>query len=97
MRISNAITERGHYDCQEHLSQGAVCFVGSRSEAIQLLNSGKFNWDEEWIQNAHFKGITDIAYTYTDGPNGIQTKLSFGACTRAFLTNPHVGPALDSN
>lgn len=79
-RMVSATTENGRQDCKENISMGEACFIGQRALAIRLLTSDIFNWDEEWIENAHFKGRDEISYEYVDGPNDLRLKHSMRRC-----------------
>ncbi len=84
--IYNAGSEDGRYECAGALMLGEACFTGSRKDIIQLINvDGFFNWDEEWLEKAHFKGKDSIAYLYVDGVNETQKNLSMDRCTKAFF------------
>jgi hypothetical protein len=81
-KIYSALTEEGYFKCTESLlTDGTACFTGSRVEVITLINGDSFNWDEEWIEDAHFKGKDEISYMSVDGPNELKTKLSMKRCS----------------
>ncbi len=81
-KVYNAMSEDGHFRCSESLLiDGNACFTGSRAEVIALINEGSFNWDEEWIEDAHFKGNNEISYMSVDGPNDLKSKLTLKRCS----------------
>lgn len=84
-RIYNAASEDGHFQCAGALAQGDACFTGKRSEVIELINNDTFNWDEEWLESAHYQGKDAIAYLFVDGPNELQDKVSINRCTADFF------------
>lgn len=85
-RVVNALAEEdAPAGCAGALMQGDACFTGSRAAVIELINDGAFNWDEEWLEKAHFKGADEIAYTFRDGPNELSDKLSLVRCPRGFF------------
>lgn len=84
-KVISALSEDGHFECAGALAQGDACFTGSRTEAIDLINGNSFNWDEEWLGEAHFKGKDSIAYKWIDGPNEMEEKLSMDRCDAAFF------------
>lgn len=83
--LYDAESEDGHYECAEPLAMGTACFSGPRASVIDLINADAFNWDEEWLEDAHFKGRDSIAYTFADGPNELREKVSMERCKPAFL------------
>lgn len=97
MKIYNAAVNDGHYECADHLREGAACFTGSRGDVISLINSGSFDWDEEWLEGAHYKGFFEISYVYADGPNDLRMTLSMDRCSRNFFKNAAVGPVMYRN
>jgi len=81
-KIYSALSEEGHFKCTESLlTDGTACFTGKREDVIELINKGSFNWDEEWIEEAHFKGKDEISYMSVDGPNDLKTKLTLKRCS----------------
>lgn len=81
-KIYSALSEDGHFKCSESiLVDGSACFTGKREDVIELINKGSFNWDEEWIEDAHFKGKDEISYMSVDGPNDLKTKLTLKRCS----------------
>jgi len=83
--IYSARTHTGLMDCNEPLSYGEACFTGKRSEVIELINSGYFNWDEEWLEQAHYVGTNSIGYLFVDGPNDQIEKVRINRCKKDFL------------
>ena len=84
-RVVNALVKDEVARCAGALMQGEACFTGSRAAVIELINDGAFNWDEEWLEKAHFKGQDEIAYTFRDGPNEQSEKLTLARCPRGFF------------
>lgn len=83
--VVSALSEDGHYDCAADLWWGGACFTGKRSAAIELINGDSFNWDEEWLEGAHYKGRDSIAYVTVDGPNEIREHRSMERCSEEFF------------
>lgn len=83
--IYNALSEEGHYKCAYSLMDNGACFTGQRSEVIALINQDSFNWDEEWLEGAHYKGQDEIAYLFVDGPNEFKDPVSMSRCTDSFF------------
>lgn len=84
-KVLSALSEDGHFGCAAALAQGEACFTGPRAEVIAVINGNAFNWDEEWIDEASYKGKGEIAYTFVDGPNGTEDRLSMSRCDSAFF------------
>jgi hypothetical protein len=84
-KVISALSEDGRYECSYALAEGSACFTGPRAEVIDLINGDTFNWDEEWLAGAHFKGRDSIAYKWVDGPNEIEEKLSMNRCDDSFF------------
>jgi len=84
-RIYSAMTNEGFLVCAEAMAFGKACFTGERSEVIDIINSGYFEWDEEWLQSAHYSGKNDVAYVYVDGPGRIKAKTVMKRCTKEFF------------
>jgi hypothetical protein len=84
-KVISALSEDGRYDCAAALRWSNACFTGPRAEVIAVINGDAFNWDEEWLDEAHFKGKDEVAYTFVDGPNGIEEHLSMSRCDDAFF------------
>jgi hypothetical protein len=84
-KVVSALSEDGHFDCAGDLRWGSACFTGKRAEAIDLINGDNFNWDEEWLENAHFMGKDSISYEFVDGPNELREKLSMDRCDSSFF------------
>lgn len=82
---TSATTETGHYHCAEAFAQGSACYTGSRVHVIRMINSGFFNWDEEWLERGHRVGPSGIGYTWVDGPNSIRQKILLRACPPQFF------------
>lgn len=82
-KVTSALSEDGHFDCAGDLRWGTACFTGARAEAIDLIN--EISWDEEWLENAHFKGRDSISYEFVDGPNEQREKLSMDRCDDSFF------------
>ena len=97
MKIYNALVDDGRYECADNLREGAACFTGSRGDVISLINNGGFNWDEEWLEGAHYKGFFEVSYVYADGPNDLRTTLSMDRCSKNFFKNAAVGPVMYRN
>jgi len=77
---------KAELDCQGPLLWGdGVCFTGSRSQAIRVLNSAELNQifdgtDGEYIGNAHFNGRNAISYTSFDDANELTSKIVINRC-----------------
>lgn len=97
MKIYNASVNEGHVECADHLREGAACFTGSRGDVISLINNGGFNWDEEWLEGAHYKGFFEVSYVYADGPNDLRMTLSMDRCSKNFFKSAAVGPVMHRN
>lgn len=82
---TDAQSDDGFVECSAAFLNGEACFTGSRKEVIELINSDYFNWDEEWVAEAHFKGADSITYLYVDGPNETTEKLSMERCAPEFF------------
>lgn len=80
----SALSDHGR-ECEGFLMDGNACFVGKRSALVNLINSGYFNWDEEWLEGAHYRGRDSIAYEFVDGPNELRQKISINRCDGAFF------------
>lgn len=95
MKTYNVTSEEGQFACQAHLREGAVCFVGSRRAIVNILNNAEsLNRDVGHVQDAHFKGTEEIAYTYFDSLTGLELKRSLDRCSQNFFKSPFVGPIL---
>ncbi|MEK7355247.1 MAG: hypothetical protein AAB250_02280 [Bdellovibrionota bacterium] len=83
-----AIDAEGDYGqaCAEALAFGEACFTGKRSEVIATINAGKFDADEEWLENAKYKGRDAISYVWVDGPNELREKQTLPRCAPDFFT-----------
>ena len=69
-----------------------ACFVGLRSEVVQILNQlaarGVFEGtDGESIRNAKIKGRAEISYTVIDQANHTSSLATLKACTAEFFKN----------
>lgn len=84
-KVLSALSEEGREMCAGDLMVGKACFTGSRSQVIGYINNGTFNWDEEWLENAHFQGTTEISYEFVDGPNDVREKLTLLPCGNEFF------------
>ena len=82
-KLIDTLSTEGHFDCLDAFRDGSVCFLGNRSEAVKLfkdLQDTNYNWDEEWIEDIHLKGKSEISYEYVDGPNEIRQEFSMKVC-----------------
>ena len=82
-RPVDVLSEQGHFDCLDAFAEGNICYVGPRAEALKVLKDLQdtdFNWDEEWIEDIHFKGKNEISYDFVDGPNDLRSSLSMKPC-----------------
>ncbi len=84
-RVMTAYQKDEPAECAAALMEGSACFAGKRAEVIAMINNDLFNWDEEWLADAHFKGRDEIAYTWVDGPNELKEKLSLVRCPKGFF------------
>jgi hypothetical protein len=84
-KIYIASSEDGHFSCSESFAFGEACFVGARKTVIDLINNDEFNWDEEWVESAHFMGRDSISYVFVDGPNELRESLSMNRCATSFF------------
>jgi hypothetical protein len=79
----DTLSEDGHYNCASAFLDGTACYAGARADALKLftdLQDTDFNWDEEWIEDIHFKGKNEISYAFVDGPNELRVKRSLRPC-----------------
>ncbi len=83
--VYSATEGDGHFECNEALREGDACFTGKRKAVIKLINARAFDWDEEWLDEAHYSGRDAIAYTYVDGPNELQEKVTMKRCPADFF------------
>lgn len=81
-KIYNAASKEGHVECNESFGFGHVCFTGDRDEVISMINNRQFDWDEEWLKNAHYIGENQISYMYVDGPNNFMDKKIISRCDK---------------
>lgn len=86
-KVISALSEDGHFDCAESLLTGTACFTGSRKAVIELINQDTFNWDEEWLARANYKGRDAISYSFIDGPNEWEERISIDRCTHSYFKN----------
>lgn len=93
--VYDASTDEGNQECAPHLMQSAACFTGSRSEVIDLINeTDTFNWDEEWLGEAKYKGKNEISYKWIDGPNDVKETQTLVRCTKEFFKERLAKPQL---
>ena len=85
-KAQNAIVQDESTPCAGALMMGDACYTGSRGYVIDLINNSEIVLsDEEWIENAHFKGQSEVAYTFVDGPNEESSKVSMDRCPGNFF------------
>lgn len=85
-KVLDALDPSQGWECEESLVFGGACFTGKRAEVITLLNEeGNFGSDENWIENAKYKGRDSISYEWVDGPNELRDKKSIDRCTDEFF------------
>lgn len=85
-RPFDAMSDMG-WECGQALAFGEACFTGKRGEVIEIINRGEFDNDEEWLENAKYKGRDQISYEWVDGPNEVRHKYSMLRCTDEFFGN----------
>lgn len=88
--VFHVLSAKGFRCNDEFFSGGAVCFTGSRAQAIKLLNSEEFQanfagTDGESIGNAHFKGKDAISYDFIDLANEYVEKMTLNRCDSDFF------------
>lgn len=77
---------KSELECQGPLLMGeGVCFTGSRSKAIEILNSEELReifdgTDGEFIGATHFNGRDAISYTSFDQANEVSSKVVINRC-----------------
>lgn len=85
-KVWDANSEDGFGQCYFALTAyGDACFVGSRAEVIKMINADTFNWDENWLERANFKGSSEIFYVSADGPNEERFPMTMKRCTAEFF------------
>lgn len=82
-KLVNALSGEWN-QCNDKILTGDVCFVGSRREVIQMINSeemtNKFEGtDGEYPTNAQFHGL-GISYVAVDLKNNVQTAYIIERC-----------------
>jgi len=58
-----------------------ACWDGNQADAIKLLNSGDFDWDEVWLKNARKGSGTKIAFDIVDGKGESSAKTEIPQCS----------------
>lgn len=84
-QVVDAQDENHGWQCTSAFAFGEACFTGKRSEVIEVINSELFNGDEEWLENAKYKGRDEIAYEWVDGPNELREKKTLVRCSADFF------------
>lgn len=84
-KVLDARSEEGHYECAEALAFGQACFTGDRWEVVEVINSGEFNWDEEWLEKADLFGKGSLSYVWSDGPNELKEQQILRRCSLKFF------------
>ncbi len=82
-KLVSATTENGRLDCMDAFAEGDVCFKGPRVQALNLLSDlskTTFNWEEQWLEDVHLKGRSEISYDFVDGPSHQRVSLSMKSC-----------------
>lgn len=78
------VRSTGECSSYEFMTGDAFCFTGQRSELIDAINGDEFDFDEEWLDGASYKG-KDLKFFVNDGPNELSEAIVAKKCTQDFF------------
>ena len=80
-RTLNARSQAGRAQCQLALRESRGCFTGVRRQVAELINQGKLDWGDSWLESAHLWDLDSITYLFVDGANHHKIPSSMERCS----------------